>query len=111
MKHFDVEKVKGYFAGDPMIFRNFLALLQKELPKSLLELQQCFEQQDLEGIKEAAHKLKGTGLSAGLEILTAIASKLNKLDSFDPVMLNGLIAEVQTETAYLLPLIEKEQSL
>lgn len=107
MVHFDFGKVKEYFAGDKTILQNFLLLLQKELPKSLHEIEQRFAEKDLEGIKEAGHKLKGTGLSAGLGKLTAISSKLNKLQSFDPVHTGELIDALKKEISIIIPLIEK----
>ena len=110
MEHFDFERVKEYFGGDAMILQNFLSLLQKELPKSLHELEQRFAEKDLKGIKDASHKLKGTGLSAGLGELTGIASKLNRLDAFGQAHIGGLIEALRNEIAIILPLIEKAKN-
>ena len=109
MVHFDYEKVKAYFDNDKIILKGFLTLLQKELPKSEAELEKSFADKDLEGIVEAAHKLKGTSLSAGLNQLTSMATKLNKLTVFDETLISGLINALVKEVAIILPLVQEKR--
>ena len=59
---------------------------------------------------EAAHKLKGTGLSGGLPVVTEIAAKLNKLDKFDEILAGELIAELKKEISIILTLIDEKSA-
>ena len=105
MVHFDYEKVRTYFDDEKVVLQAFLALLQKELPRSRAEIESRFAEKDLNGIVAAAHKVKGTALSAGLDELTRIATRLNKLTAFDEAVIGSLITELVNEINIILPFV------
>jgi hypothetical protein len=106
--HFDFEKVKAYFDGDKAILLNFLALVKTELIKSRADLENRFYTKDLPMLKEAGHKLKGTGLSAALPELTGIATQINKLVEFDQELVASLLLQLKREIEIILPLVEEK---
>ncbi len=105
--HWDLEKLKEITGGDKDALHGFLLLIKAEIGKSLIELEDQFAKKDLAAIKRAAHKLKGTTLSAGLNTLSQIAVNFDGLTVFDEAHINSLMEEAKKENAIITGLIEK----
>ena len=104
--HFDFEKVKSYLDRDKVVINSFLLLIKVELQKSLHDIEAQYQAGNLVLLKEAGHKLKGTGLSAALPQLTAIAIQINKLTEFNDAHVAGLLKELKEEIAAVLILVD-----
>ncbi len=109
--HFDFEKISAYFDGDKAIISNFLSLIITELHKSEKDIERQIVAKDLFLLREAGHKLKGTGLSASLPKLTQIAMQINQLTSFEEAGIDILLAQLKAEIATIMPLVEKRAKL
>ncbi len=94
--------------GDNAVLQGFLALIKKELCKSLIDIENCIREKDLKLLKDAGHKLKGTGLSGGMPGLTVIADEINKLAEFSETVVIDLLTRLQTEINHIIPLLDKE---
>ncbi len=104
--HFDFEKVKSYLDSDKVVIVSFLSLIKTELHKSLSDMEAQFRAGNLVLLKEAGHKLKGTGLSAALPRLTAIAIQMNKLTEFNDAYIANLLQQLKNEIAVVLLLVD-----
>jgi HPt (histidine-containing phosphotransfer) domain-containing protein len=71
--------LKADLGDDPVFLREFLVVLQESLQKSLVEVRQFIEENDLEALRAAAHKLKGTAFSIQMNSLAVTAAKLEKI--------------------------------
>ncbi len=104
--HFDFEKVKSYLDSDKVVIVSFLSLIKAELQKSLFDMEAQFHAKNLVLLKEAGHKLKGTGLSAALPQLTAIAIQMNKLNEFNDTHIADLLQQLKSEIAIVSLLVD-----
>ncbi|MDO8898584.1 MAG: response regulator, partial [Bacteroidales bacterium] len=76
---FNIETLKADLGDDPVFLREFLLVLQESLQKSIVEVRQYIEENNLEALHAAAHKLKGTAFSIQMNSLAMTAAKLEKI--------------------------------
>jgi signal transduction histidine kinase/CheY-like chemotaxis protein/ligand-binding sensor domain-containing protein len=107
-QRFTIETLKEDLGDDPVFLREFLVVLQESLQKSLVEVRQFIEENDLEALRAAAHKLKGTAFSIQMNSLAVTAAKLEKIhDSASPEARDSLI-EIENQINNILPMVTEE---
>lgn len=107
--HYDEEKLKAYVDGDLAALANILTLVKKELQGSLSALMESIAAKDLAVVKEVGHKLYGTAVSSGMEVLANMASKIELLEVFNEADLNHRLEEIKIEILMLLNLIKEQE--
>ncbi len=65
--------------GDPDIFQELLDLFQAETPSLLVQLVAAVAAGDADGLKRAAHSLKGSSANLGASRLAALGGVLERL--------------------------------
>lgn len=105
-EHINLDKLREIVAGDEMILKEFLSSIETELKKSTQDLENCFQQKDLKGLKLGGHKLKGTTLAAGLDKLSVLAKAIDALAEFDENHIAGLLLAFRKETENIMQIIK-----
>jgi len=106
-EHIDLDKLREIVAGDEALLKEFLSSIENELKKSTQDLENCFQQKDLKGLKSGGHKLKGTTLAAGLDTLSVKAKAIDALTEFDENYIAGLLNGFREETEIIFQIIKK----
>lgn len=106
-EHIDLDKLREIVAGDEALLKEFLSSIENELKKSTQDLENCFQQKDLKGLKSGGHKLKGTTLAAGLDNLSVKAKAIDALAEFDENYIAGLLNGFREETEIIFRIIKK----
>lgn len=81
--YLNVGKIREFLGDDPFIVKDLLSLSLSELDEAIPRLFKAIELKDLQSLKTAGHKLKGTCLISGLEVLLPIAKWFELLEEFD----------------------------
>ncbi|MEN9686128.1 MAG: hypothetical protein RLZZ28_1914 [Bacteroidota bacterium] len=109
-EHINFDHLKMIVGNDEESFKGFLQVIKSELSNSLKDLENHYQSGDLAALKKAAHKLKGTALSAAMNKLSAIAIILNKPTEIAEGQLGEMMQQLREETTHILSLIhEKNQ--
>lgn len=87
-EHLNINKIKEFYGNDPVIVKEILFLALQELQETSSRFNSCIHRKDITGLKEAAHKLRGTCMIAGLDQLTAISHLFENLDEFQEMQIN-----------------------
>jgi len=106
-EHIDLAKLKMIIGEDEAMLQVFLNSIVTELQKSGKDLDNSFQQQDLQALKRGGHKLKGSALAAGLDKLSVLAKVIDELETFDETHVSGLLIATRKETETILQIIEK----
>jgi PAS domain S-box-containing protein len=95
--HFDLQVLKSYVGDDEAIVNEVLILTQQELQKSISTIRVLAIEKNIAGLKGSGHKLYGTAVGVGLEILAGIARKLEYLNLNDAEGIPDLLKELERE--------------
>jgi len=99
---FDRAEMMENFAGDAELFTQIAEIFLDDVPQQLAALQTAQDSGDLETLRAAAHKLKGSVATfAAREALTAAKALEQACKDGDAGRVATLAAAVQTETARL----------
>ena len=93
--------------NDPVMYKELLELAKKDIKASVTDLGEKTAAKDWPAVKKAGHKLKGTALSFGLQKLSVLATKFERLDNFDAATLDSLLQQARAETETVLHLIDQ----
>jgi PAS domain S-box-containing protein len=97
--HFDLEVLKSYVGHEETIIEEVLILTKQELQRSLSSILVLEKEQNIPELKESGHKLYGTAVGVGLEMLAGLARQLEymKPDNADaiPEMIKNLESEIE----------------
>ncbi|REA64218.1 hybrid sensor histidine kinase/response regulator [Dyadobacter luteus] len=104
-EHFDIALLKTTYMDDQEFITEFLTLTEEALEAGVIDLNKHYQNNDLSGIKNAAHKLKGASASAFMNQVTAITQELEHMTSFDKNRIEYLVSELQQESQVLMPMI------
>ena len=97
------------FAGDAELFVQIAEIFLDEVPQQLVALQAAQDSGDLETLRAAAHKLKGSVATfAAREALTAAKALEQACKDGDTGQVPALAATVQAETARLTAALRAE---
>ena len=75
----NMEEALAHAAGDPEMLASLARLFLEEGPKQLQDVANQLEQRDLPGVREAAHKLKGSLVIFAAEKAESAAKNLEAL--------------------------------
>jgi CheY-like chemotaxis protein/HPt (histidine-containing phosphotransfer) domain-containing protein len=105
--HFNKLDLSHRLGNDTVFMSQLLEIADRQLQEFLVELHELFAQQNLNGIKSLAHKLKGTALSSGFDELANLAEKLEKREEFDHDYFEQVIKELEQEILITRGLLRK----
>jgi PAS domain S-box-containing protein len=108
--HFDIFMLKDTYMHDQEFITEFLTLTEEALHSGLTDLYKHYDNSDLAGIKNAAHKLKGAAASAFLTKVTSITQELEYLSNFEKDHVGRLLSELTAESEILVPLLNSAKS-
>ncbi len=106
--HYDEGKLKSYTGGDTKVLAGILAIVKDELKDSILDLEHAVMEQDLSMIKEVGHKIYGTAISSGMEILAKMASEFELSEKFDLSEMKDRLEKAKIEIRLVLNLLRKK---
>jgi len=108
-KHFDIDVMKNYFPDDIPALNESLEICERELTKSMAAIAVCVKDKNLPELKQQGHKLKGSALMSGMEILSKLADALEHLTVFEEEKITDMEYAVKTEIQYLLNVLKEHQ--
>ncbi|MCE7054660.1 PAS domain S-box protein [Algoriphagus sp. AGSA1] len=97
--HYCEEKLRLYADNDPELLQEILGIASVEITKSMESLKAAIQEENLLGLTEAGHKLYGTAISSGMQVLAGIAREFEHLEEFETEqvahMYGRLLAEIK----------------
>lgn len=103
--HFDISKLKMYYGDDQDALNQVTILVKDQLDESVEVLKKHIDNQNIEGIKQVGHKLRGTTSTAGMNVLSEMATSLEKLKTIDEVDLNVSFNNIRDEIKFVKTLM------
>ncbi|WP_077921020.1 PAS domain S-box protein [Spirosoma sp. 209] len=103
--HYNPDVIKNLAGQDPTFIRELVEAAGFELRKSLSVLQSSLLPLNPSGIKGAAHKLRGTALSAGMPTLAQQCSTLEQLDTYTDQVVQEHVRQIEFEVNLVLSLM------
>lgn len=94
--HLNVGKIKEFLGDDLSIIKELLTLTLDEL-NAATQFPSLIAQNDLERLRKAGHKLKGSCLISGLEKLLPIARSFENLHDLETEKVRKLLGELEVE--------------
>jgi signal transduction histidine kinase/CheY-like chemotaxis protein/sugar lactone lactonase YvrE len=91
---FSLSKLKNTLGDDPEFLHEFMKILYESLQKTVSVLEKFQKDNNLNLLREEAHKLRGTALSIQFERMADLALKLEKIDRHDNPEINALVNEL-----------------
>src|SRR5690606_11770069 len=107
LERLNVEKIKDYLGDDPEVIRDILQLTLAELEETDHRFLPAIEQNNVKGLNEAGHKLKGSCMIAGLDILLGIARSFEGITHMDSLEIDQLKNQLLRENEICIKLIEE----
>lgn len=98
-KHFDLEELRDKLDNDEPFIREFLAMLSDELTTCLTNLKNQVNNKNMEGIRNASHRIKGSALNACFPNLGKLGASLEKLPNPTPEKIADLASQIENEIA------------
>lgn len=106
--HFDFEALRDKLEYDDPFIKQFLEMLKEELEISFTKLIEQSKTNNWEGIKNAAHRIKGSALNACFNKLGKISASLEKMEDPTPEKIMSLIKQIEIEIALAKETIEEK---
>ena len=93
---FDLDKGIAMVGGDEEIYRELLADFVERLPEKSVNIENCFNERNMDGLAQAAHNIKGVSSNLGALQLSEYAGRLEKSASggYTIESLAGIVREV-----------------
>lgn len=104
--HYDEQKLKLYSDGNEVFHKQILQIIKKELIKSRQSLESNKKFKELKELKELGHKLYGSAVSSGMDILAEQSKELEQIEDLGPKV-DQLIDTILEEIDYVLKLMEE----
>jgi CheY-like chemotaxis protein len=97
--HFDKCRLMSSISGDDETYKKLSTMALRSVTSNLEEINNKYTDQDFDGVKETAHKMKGVSLNIGFNILADMAKELedyveNQVESI-PEMLEVIENEIE----------------
>jgi len=108
LEHIDRAWFEDYTSADPVFKTEFVNLLLRELKESKKNLQRHVRENDLDALKKAGHKLKGTSLTAGLTELSKLSVAFELLSDTESSYIEELLDKTINELDLLIELLQLE---
>ncbi len=106
--HFNKSNATKYIGKDPGFMKQFIGLMQLELNKSILKLEEAIESGNLKQLKETGHRLKGASLTASMTILSNLALKFSEMNSFNKDYSIQCLSDLKKEAELVIMLLNQE---
>ena len=106
--HFDKEKAEKYIGKDIAVMKQFIGLIQIELSKSILKLEEAIEAKDLKQLKETGHRLKGATLTASMQVLSKLALNFSEMTSFNQDYAAQCLRDLKIEAEIVVAMLNQE---
>jgi PAS domain S-box-containing protein len=107
-KHFDPEKLAAYADGNVDFLKKILIIVKDELKGSYEDLERQLKMKNLNESNEAGHKLYGTSVSSGFDVLATLAKELELAEKWEEPLMPDLIAKILREIEIVSQLIQGE---
>src|SRR5690606_21006837 len=104
--YLNVDKIKEYLGDDPVIISELLLLGLSELEEAVPKFSALLDQKNLNGLREAGHKLKGTCVISGLDVLLSTAKSFENLENFDEGLISQQVDRLLAEIRHTKQAIE-----
>jgi PAS domain S-box-containing protein len=106
--HFDKARAEKYIGKDEAVMKQFIGLIQIELTKSILKLEEAIGLKDLKQLKETGHRLKGATLTASMQVLSNLALKFSEMTSFNQDYAEQCLRELKKEAELVIAILNQE---
>ncbi len=108
--HFNRSYLIEQLGGDDALLEKVLNMAREDvLEQQANELVELLRKgADEKYIRAQAHKLKGSGLGAGFEVLGYLSDKLEHLEPYKPETVRSLVVQIQQEVQYLRRLLNSK---
>jgi CheY-like chemotaxis protein len=103
--HYNEAELKNRLGNKEEMIAKILTASQINLDKCVKDLNSYFSQEELHGITETAHKLKGLALSACFDELAKLSAQLEDIDAFKEDRIKNLITKIEREIQQIKTLI------
>tara|TARA_R110002012_G_scaffold86322_2_gene214614 strand:+ start:134703 stop:139034 length:4332 start_codon:yes stop_codon:yes gene_type:complete len=104
--HYNKQKLISYTDNNTKVLKRILQIVKLELSETLDDLRSKIELEDLNGVKEAGHKMYGTAISSGMPILSKMSLEFEKLSVFDKIEAMEKFNLIEKEVNYILSHIQ-----
>src|SRR5690606_20164092 len=98
-------KLNLYARGNVEFLQKIFMIVKDELNGSFRDLKIKRRSKALSGLKEAGHKLYGTAVSSGFDLLAALTKELENSETWDekdtPNLIDRILQEIETVLALL----------
>ena len=101
-KHIDFSMIDNYTKDDEDFKKTFIDIIVSELQKSIIEFESLLITENIDGLNQLGHKIKGTSKTAGLIILTDLSETIKKSTSITELKNNQIISKVKTEIELII---------
>jgi PAS domain S-box-containing protein len=108
--HFNLQLLRNYVGNDEDVIMEVLSLTKQELQRSLSGILVLAIEENVQKLREAGHKLFGTAVGVGLEILAGIARQFEHLNQNDTEALPDLVKRLECEIDICERLIDEQLS-
>ena len=96
-QHFNINQLKTYYGEDIDALKQIQELIKEQLKESVDILKKHIENEDLKGIKQIGHKLRGTTSTAGMSKLSEMATELEQLKDLEDIDLQTFFENILEE--------------
>lgn len=104
-EHFDINQLKSYYGDNQEALNQVQELVKVQLNESLANLKEHINHQNLIGLKQVGHKLRGTTATAGMNILSELATQLEQLNSLEEIKLDTYLDKITQEIDFVKTLM------
>lgn len=106
--HFNKSNAERYIGKDAEVMKQFIGLIQIELSKSILKLEEAIGTKDLKQLKETGHRLKGATLTASMQVLSSLALKFSEMTSFNQSYAEQCLNDLKKEADLVIAILNQE---
>ncbi|MDN5311017.1 MAG: two-component system, sensor histidine kinase and response regulator [Methanolobus sp.] len=98
---FDKEQLLNNIGGDLQMFNSLISTAMTTFNQNLADMRAAYTANDMQDLKRRAHKLKGSALNMGYNMLAEIASSIEKAAEADDMAVGMLLQEMSNEIALI----------
>ncbi|RAI94152.1 PAS domain-containing hybrid sensor histidine kinase/response regulator [Algoriphagus yeomjeoni] len=107
--HYSKNTLINYTDNNKQVLARILDTVKAELKGSLHDMNMRIEEEDLEGLNEASHKMYGTAVSSGMPILAKMATGFEQVSVFDKNLLLEKLDLMRKEIELVLNQIQLQK--
>lgn len=107
-EHFNKANAEKYIGKDAAVMKQFIGLIQIELSKSIIKLEEAIGIKDLKQLKETGHRLKGATLTASMKVLSSLALKFSEMTSFNQEYAEQCLRDLKKEAELVVEMLNQE---